>query len=1116
MTKKNSRYREKTHIYRREDWQNPEVCGRNKMAGRFQRLPYSDVLGAVEERMSPWVRSLDGQWQFRFFSGVSELPEGLHDTARYRTKWEKIPVPSNWELHGYGVCQYTNFVYPYSHDIKKPPAINPDDNPVGFYRTVFSIPKSWSNRMDSIVLRFDGIRSAARIWVNGQEIGYTQNSYSPAEFQVGKYLKFGKNKLALQVYKWCAGAYLEDQDMWRLGGIIRSVKLIAFPKGGISDVHAECHFDSSYRDARLDVRIILDSPSAGLKPAEVLGTKSEPAFSGGRSLCWYLYNRGETDIVASCPLTPVHYSEEATLIETSIWVQEPEQWSAEKPHLYHLVIVLFDENGQALDVRCMDWGFRQVEILPSAQGGILAVNGKPVKLRGVNRHDFHPRYGQAVPRDLIESDLILMKQNNINALRCSHYPNPEMLYELTDRLGLYVVDEANLESHGLRKKLPGSSPKWTANCVDRMQRMVLNHRNHPSIIIWSLGNEAGYGSNIKKMKEAAMALDDTRLFHYEGDYRLRSSDVFSLMYAGVKTVRDIGRRRLIMEAPGEMGRLFGHFVTPRRYRYKPFILCEFAHAMGNSLGNFADYMALIEKYPNIAGGFIWDFADQALYKSDQNGVEYLAYGGEFGEMPHDGIFCANGLLTAERKAQPEMAEVKALYSPISIDPDDLTQGRILLHNRMVHSDSSAFEIAWSLQREGVSVADGVIRKNDIPPGEARTVHLYRDLRNFPTNGEGFLNFSIRLRENQAWAPSGFEVARLQLPLPQIEGEFIGKDAIFDYLDIDSHGDISSSLEPEQGTETPSEWRYEEVSGILYIAGPRIAGRVNIKSGSLDALDFGRGNILEESLRPDFFRSPTDNEKLGLLYFWKESVFLRAFRGRIRNLAEKIAFRIYGHHWHQASQSARVVSSRVETLASGLKLRMRMRVKGFLTLSLSYHFHNNGSLRVSMQARPWRELMRFGTRMAVPGRFRDLSWYGRGPQPCYKDRKAGALVQLYRQDVEKLTFDYLKPQESGNRTEVRYMSLSDGVSSLMFQGAQLFNFSARYASREAVAQAAHAHEIRRSEHIHLHIDAEQRGVGGSIPGILSLLPQYKMKKFRKFSLVYTVKSGSLHIHPVKKE
>jgi len=1109
MAKKNSRYRRKPRVYHREDWQNPEVCGRNKMAGRFQPLPYSDVLGAVEGAKSPWVQSLDGEWQFRFFSAVSELPEGLYDTDRHRTQWEKIPVPSNWELHGYGVPQYTNFVYPYSHDTRNPPAINSDDNPVGFYRTIFSIPKSWSSRMGSIVLRFDGIRSAARIWINGQEIGYTQNSYSPAEFRVGKYLKTGKNKLALQVYKWCAGTYLEDQDMWRLGGIIRSVKLIAFPMGGISDVHAECRFDSSYRDARLDVRITLDSPSGGLESAEEFGTESEPAFAAGRSLRWYLYNRGEKDIVASCPLTPIQYSAKATPIETSIWVQEPEKWSAEKPHLYHLVIVLFDETGEALDVRSLDWGFRQVEILPSAQGGILAVNGKSVKLRGVNRHDFHPRYGQAVPRDLIESDLILMKQNNINALRCSHYPNPEMLYELTDRLGLYVIDEANLESHGLRRKLPGSSSKWSANCIDRMQRMVLNHRNHPSIIFWSLGNEAGYGSNLRKMKEAALALDGTRLIHYEGDHELESSDVFSLMYAKVKTVRSIGRRRPIIVASGGMGRPFGHLLPPRRYRYKPLILCEFAHCLGNSLGNLADYMALIEEYPNIAGGFIWDFADQALYRNDKSGIEYLAYGGEFGDLPHDGIFCANGLFTADRKAQPEMAEVKALYSPVSIDPEDLTQGRILLHNRMAHSDFSAFEISWSLHRGGVSVAEGVIRKNDIPPGESQTVQLYRDLRNFPTSGEGFLNFSIRLREAQVWAPSGFEVAQLQLPLPPIDGDFIAKDVIFDYLDMHFQEDTASAPEPAQGTEIPSEWRYEEISGILYIAGPRIAGRVNTRRGSLDALDFGRGNILEEPLRPDFFRSPTDNEKLGLLYFWKESALFRAFRGRIRNLAERIAFQIYGHHWHQASQSARVLSSRIETPTSGLELRMRLRVKGFLAFSLSYRFQNNGSLRVSMQARPWRELVRFGTRMVLPGRFRDVGWYGRGPQPCYKDRKAGALVQHYRQDVEDLSFDYLKPQESGNRTDVRHMSLSDGVSTLVFRGEadQLFDFSARYASREAVAQAAHAHEICRSEHIHLHIDAEQRGVGGSIPGILNLLPQYKMKKFQKISLMYTVKSGS---------
>ncbi|MCK5248380.1 MAG: hypothetical protein KAJ98_00355, partial [Spirochaetaceae bacterium] len=568
---------------------------------------------------------------------------------------------------------------------------------------MFQAPEEWAGRLDGVVARFDGIRSAAVVWVNGQEVGYTQDSYSPAEFIIGPYLKDGDNLIAVKVYKWCAGTYLEDQDMWRLGGIIRSVKLIAPPDGGIFDVYARCSFDRAFRDAQLDVTVTLDVPSG--------------ESVGHRTVRWYLYKTGGEDVFASSSHIDVKMIPgEKTIVETSVPVANPEKWSADNPHLYNLVTELTDADGSVLDIRSMAWGFRQVDIDPGSEATVLKVNGQPVKLYGVNRHDIHPRYGQAVPHEIIESDLILMKRHNINAVRCSHYPNPSALYEIADRLGLYVIDEANVESHGLRQHLPASLPEWTVNCVERMERMVLTHRNHPSIIIWSLGNEAGHGRNLKKMKSAALALDSTRPIHYEGDHKLDTSDLFSLMYAGVNTVKSVGRHKTVRVAVGEQGHPFGWLVTPRKYRNKPFLLCEFAHAMGNSLGNFSDYMEQIDHYPNIAGAFIWDFADQALYRKTEEGKEYLAYGGEFGEKPHDGIFCANGIFTADRKPQPEIAEVKALYSPVAVRTVDLKRGRVTLINRHAHKDLSSYEVVWVLERNGFSVAEGTIRKPDVQPG----------------------------------------------------------------------------------------------------------------------------------------------------------------------------------------------------------------------------------------------------------------------------------------------------------------------------------------------------------------------------------------------------------------
>jgi len=1084
MAKEQFRYHSDPNKHSDSDWQNPEITGRNKLPGRFQQLPYSSA-GDIE---SPWALSLDGEWQFKWY------PNPAQEKEEKTKDWKTLPVPSNWEIHGYGTPQYTNVVYPYSHDTSHPPAINPDDNPTGCYQTTFLIPKEWKERREGMILRFDGIRSAAEIQLNGEYVGYTQDSYSPSEFVIGPYLKKrAKNILTVKVYKWCAGTYLEDQDMWRMGGIIRSVKLIAPPPGGIFDVYARCSFSKTFRDAQMEVSVTLD---------KIVGEGNI-----NRTVRWYLYEPGSKDILASSnPVSVALSGDRQSVAETSVPVIEPEKWSSENPHLYSLVVELSDEEGTLLDVRSMAWGFRQVEIIQGSKGAVLMVNGRPVKLFGVNRHDIHPRYGQAVPREVIESDLILMKQHNINAVRCSHYPNSSALYEIADRIGLYVVDEANVESHGLRKKLPASLPEWTDNCVERMERVVLNHRNHPSIIIWSLGNEAGSGSNFKKMKSAALALDTTRPIHYEGDHRLDISDFFSLMYANAGVVEKIGRRKKVRIAQGEPGHPFGWPVSPRKYRNKPLILCEFAHAMGNSLGNFSDYMEIINRYPHIAGGFIWDFADQALYKKDKEGKEYLAYGGEFGEEPHDGIFCADGLVTADRKPQPEIAEVKALYSPVSFLAEDIRTGRVTLFNHHAHVDLARYDISWILERNGIAVAEGTIRKPDIPPGESKTVNLFRNLAAFPSEGEGFITFKVCLKEESEWAPSGFEIVRMQLPVPSIPREKVA-DAILDYLEITP--EFESIVEGNTSNpESPaSRWQYEEKAGKLYIAGGGMGARVSLTDGSLEFLDFGKGNMLAESLQPDFFRAPTDNEQLGMALFLDEFLPAGLIGNRLRKGLFRLANRIYGKDWENAGRNRILKSWKVKQAAEGLQLKLSLKVSGFTApLHQEFFFKNNGQVNVKMQGRPWREMVRFGSRMVIPSRYRQVCWYGRGPQECYVDRQAGALVGIHEADADELSFNYLKPQESGNRTAVRRVSFSDGGTALSFWAVEgrVINFSARFASREDVAAAGHPHEIKRSKNLHVHIDGGQRGVGGSIPGMLNLMGKYKMKPFRKYRMEYVIR------------
>ena len=1055
------RYRADNNVQRTQEWQNPEVIGRNKLSGRFQNPP--TILDVSAQTDSPWVLYLDGKWGFKFLPNPSLEPEGID--------WQSIEVPSNWELHGYGVPQYLNIDYPLNHDIKNPPAIDPEDNPTGYYQKSFQIPPEWKKRLPNVILRFEGIRSAAWVWVNGKEIGYTQNTYSPAEFIVGPHLKMGINQITVKVIKNCAGTYLEDQDMWRLGGIIRSVSLIAAPDGGIFDVFSRCVFDNDFINADLAVTITLDSPRfADFKE---------------RFVRWYLYEFDSIDIVATCPLTPVRYQPGgSTIVETSVGVLSPRKWSADEPNLYRLVCELSEEDGSVLDVRSITWGFRQVDIDTSTKIGVLKVNGRPVKLYGVNRHDFHPRFGQAVPREVIESDLVLMKQNNINSIRCSHYPNQTALYETADRLGLYVIDEANMESHKLQRALPASRPIWRKNCVDRMERMVLCHRNHPCIIMWSLGNEAGQGSNLREMKKSALILDSTRPIHYEGDHRLECSDVFSLMYPSVGEVNRVGMGKVLRAVFGDKGRPFEYLFWPHKYRRKPFILCEFAHAMGNSLGGFSDYMREIDSFLNIAGAFIWDFADQALYRLSDEGLRYLAYGGDFGDFPNDGVFCADGIWSADRKAKPMLEEVKNLYAPVSIRPADIERGMIILRNKHVHKDFSDYQVDWVLERDGIVLGEGSLRKPDLGPGEERKVNLFRNIAEYPSEGEGYLNFFVRLLKENSWAPAGHLVARLQLPVPEPREDAVVSDLIFEHLRIEKSAKV---LKPRVESQTSGNWRHERQGERLLIAGSKIGAIIDLKKGSLETLDFGKGDILISPLEPDFFRAPTDNERLG------------AGKSASNELRVK-----GGRDWESAGRNRRLKNWNLKRSADGLEIKMRFHISGFVgRFTWNLLFGNDGRVLVSMRGVSQWEMLRFGSRMVIPARYRQVSWYGLGPQECYIDRKASAIVALHEAEVEKLGYDYLKPQENGNRTEVRKVVFSDGGSAIVFTANGRIDFSANFASREAITAAPHAHEIVRDTNIHVNIDEGQRGIGGCRPGIPNLMSKYKMKKFRPRTLTYTI-------------
>ena len=643
------------------DWENSEMIGQNKESAHNTLILYPDIKSAIGGiKKSPFYKTLNGKWKFNWSKNPSERPLDFYKVGFNSDGWKEIPVPSNWQLEGYGVPIYTNFIYPHSINIKQIPGIDHQNNPVGSYRTEFTIPKEWEDR--EIFIHFDGVQSAFYIWINGEKVVYSQGSMTPAEFNITRFLKKDSNILAVEVYRWSDGSYLEDQDMWRLSGIYRDVYFFSTPKLHIRDFFVFCDLDVGYKDAELKIRAKIRN-------------YSEKKLEGNRIELILL--DASHNIVGSEPLVaagipPVQPSKEIEInLQTNI--KNPNKWSAEKPYLYEVILTLKNYKGELIEVERCKFGFRKVEF---KNNGEILINGKSIIFKGVNRHEHDPDHGRAITYDRMIQDIKILKQFNINAVRTSHYPNHPKWYELCDEYGIYVLNECNLESHGLRHILPKSDPKWTNTVVDRMVRMVERDKNHPCIFMWSLGNEAGSGDNFIKMKKAALEIDPTRKIHYEGDNDLIVSDVFSSMYTPIKDLEKSGRLESVKLIVPESKK-----ITPQMYKGMPRILCEYAHSAGNSTGYLQEYMDIFEKYENCVGGFIWDFIDKAFRKKDEKGNEFWAYGGDFGDEPNDRHFCINGIVTPDRKPNPALYEVKKVYQNVKVYPIDLALGKVKVHNK---------------------------------------------------------------------------------------------------------------------------------------------------------------------------------------------------------------------------------------------------------------------------------------------------------------------------------------------------------------------------------------------------------------------------------------------------
>lgn len=984
------------------DWENPRVFAINKEPAHATLTPYADERAALDadSKTSTFVRSLDGAWKFQWSRRPEERPVEFYKPGFDAAAWREIRVPSNWEMEGYGTPIFSNITYPFKRDAPRVTAEPPREwtaykerNPVGSYRRTFEVPAEWAGRQ--IFLNFGGVSSAFYVWVNGARVGYSEDSRLPSEFNVTPYIKSGANLVAVEVYRWSDGSYMEDQDFWRMSGIFRSVRLVSRAPVYVRDFYARTTLDAAYRDATLKLKVELKNTAEREAPATV---EAKLLDARGRAVFRTLAK------TTNAPRQSV------ATVEFEQSVSNPLKWSAEEPNLYTLLLALKDARGRVLEVIPWRVGFRTPEI----KDGQILFNGKQLIIKGANRHEHDPNTGQVMTTARMVQDIKLMKQHNLNAVRTSHYPNVEEWYDLCDRLGLYVLDEANIESHGYGandEQRISNSEDFTGAHVSRVSGTIERDKNHASVFIFSMGNEAGYGRNFVAAREWAKGRYPEFILSYEsGDSR--HADVFSPMYT----------------KPQDLVSQWEKFG-----RGRPQFLVEYAHAMGNSVGNLQEYWTVIESQRQFHGGFIWDWVDQTIKKRGADGREFFAYGGDFGDVPNDGNG-GDGLVYADRRVQPELAEVKKVYQYVNVEPVNLDAGRVRVRNKYLFRDLSFLRGTWKLEENGEVIQSGTLPRLTTAAGTSQELTI--PVRRPPLKSEAdyFLKVTFALAAGEPWAAKGHVVAwdQLEMPYPR-----------------------ALSL---IHTKAPPDVKLTETADAFTVTGANFSARFGKRSGALEAYEVNGRALLSGALTPNFWRAPTDNDRGNrmpeTLRVWRDA-------GRRRNVTSVKAEQPVPH-------AVRVTA--LSTLPAGdSKYTNVYNVTGDGTIEVESSFTPNGELP---------ELPRFGVQLRVHGEFNNAEWFGRGPQENYWDRNSGAAVGLYRMTVDELFFPYSEPQESGNRTDVRWVSFTDREGfGLKAVGEPLLYFSAWHFEMDELERRKHPAEIVRSEDITVNLDYKQMGVGG---------------------------------------
>lgn len=992
--------------------QNHQVFAVNKEAPHATLFPFGSEAAALKRdpAASPWFQSLNGFWKFHWVRRPADRPREFYREDYNDSDWTYFPVPANWEVHGYDYPIYLDEKYPFASQW---PRVPEDYNPVGSYRRTFHIPEQWRQR--EIFLHFGAVKSALYVWINGREVGFSQGSKTPAEFNITPFIRTGENTLAIQIFRWSDASYIESQDMLRLSGIEREVFLYAAPKVRIADFFARTGLEDNYERGVLDLEVLLRNHTG--------------EETGPRRLHFSLLAPDGSLAAGGYQDYRVKAQSDTTL-QIPVRLEYVEPWTAETPNLYTLLLQ-HGAPGADKEVIADRIGFRSVEI----RNGRLLLNGQPIYIRGVDRHETHPHTGHVISRETMLEDIRLMKQHNINAVRSSHYPNHPEWYDLCDEYGLYVIDEANIESHPLANSEEtqiGNDLTWLPAHLDRTQRMFHRDKNHPSIIIWSLGNEAGHGEVFRRTYRWLKENDPTRPVQYEPAELEDYTDIYCPMYPPIEKLVDYAQ------------------TNPAR----PLIMIEYAHAMGNSVGNLQDYWDAIEAHPSLQGGFIWDWVDQSLEYTNDRGLKYLAYGHDYHpDLPTDGNFLNNGLVDPFRRPHPHLYEVKKVYEPVDFSVVDLEKGLFAVKNKRFFKDLSDLNIHWSLKADGQEVKKGSVGSRPAAPQEHYQFAIDWDQVKIEPGKEYILQISAVTNAEEPLLPPGHEVAWEQFVLPW-------------------SADTTAPLSPD----FPS-LSFKTTRTHYEITGSDFRIRFDRRTGVLSEWAYRGVSLLEKGPRPNFWRPPTDNDLGNGMHEWA-AVW--------KNAGSELQLKEFEQYSKKEDRIVLAARWEHQVLKIFWITTYTVFSDGKIEFKNDFHTDQNNLPNIP----------RLGMQLQLPAEFQFMEWYGRGPHETYWDRKTSGEIGRWKGLVWDQLHRYSRPQETGNKTDVRWMSLTneDGIGLRVEMAGEPLSVSAwqlavedldfvagkkgaESASGLVPVTSKHGGELRPRPFIIWNIDHRQMGVGG---------------------------------------